>query len=239
MKKFFLSPFFAIFFVIIALALYYGISYLIRFNYGVFDIEESGATEVLTYVFYGFTFGVMICFMNDYLHTPRQTTYFALLFLSLAALLREMGIQHWLTQHDSTAIKLRFFTNPNNPLHEKIIAASLVLLVLGVAVYLLIKHLKRMIIGFFKFQPVYWTIATFGALGVTTQFIDRFPANYAKMTGTHLDEPIRFALKIFEEGGESLLPLLFAIGLAQFHVILRKKTYQTDGESKDIARDSV
>ena len=239
MKKLFLSPFCALFFVIVALVLYYSVSYLIRFSYGVFDIEDVGATEVLTYVFYGFTFGVMICFIHDYLHTPRQTTYFALLFLLLSALLREMGIQHWLTQHDSTAIKLRFFTNPNNPLHEKIIAASLVLLVASVAIYLLVKYFKRMIIGFFKFQPLYWTIATFGGLGITTQFIDRFPANYAKMTGTHLDEPIRFALKIFEEGGESLLPLLFALGLAQFHFILHKKTYQNDGESKGIVQDSV
>lgn len=239
MKKFFLSPLFAACFVFIALAIYYAGSYFARSNWGVFDIEETGVTEVLTYLFYSIAAGTLIYVAKDYLKTPRQTTYFALAFLYLAALLREMGIQHWLTTHDTTAIKIRFFTNPNNPLHEKIIAASLVVLVVGVIAYLLFKHLKQMVIGFFKFQTLYWTIATFGGLGVTTQFVDRFPANYAKAVGEKLPEPILFALKIFEEGGESLLPLLFAIGLLQFHFILRKKASRNGDGSKGIVRDSV
>ena len=95
-----------------------------------------------------------------------------------------------------------------------------------------------MILGFFKFQTLYWTIATFGGVGILTQIADRFPAHYVKATETHLAEPIRFALKILEEGGESLLPLIFAIGLLQFHLILRKTTSQNADESKDIAQDS-
>ena len=226
MKKLFLSPLFASFFIVVMLGIYYAVSYFIRQNYGIFDIEKSGATEVLTYVFYGFAGGVLLCLYNDYHHTPRQNTYFALAFLWLAALLREMGIQHWLTQHDTTAIKIRFFTNPNNPLHEKIISATIVLLVLSIVLYLLIKYLRKMIVGFFKFQTIYWTIFFFGVLGALTQMADRFPSKYTKITGEHLTEASRFALKIFEEGGESLLPLLFAIGLCQFHFIRRKECHR-------------
>ena len=237
MKKFFLSPLFAACFVVVTLILYYLISYIVRAHVGIFDIEEAGATEVLTYVFYGFAAGVVLCLYQDHIHTARQTTYFALLFLWLTALLREMGIQHWLTTHDTTAIKIRFFTNPNNPLYEKIISALVVLAVVCVALYLLIKYLKKIIVGFFKFQTIYWTIGTFGALGVLTQIIDRFPANYAKATGQHLTEPIRFALKIFEEGGESLLPLLFTIAFVQFHFILCKKISRNGDGSKDTDPD--
>ena len=239
MKKLFLSPLFASFFVIFAMGLYYAFSYTFRFKYGVFDIEKTGVTEILTYAFYAVAGGALLFLHKDFIHSPKQGTYFALFFLWLAALLREMGIQHWLTQHDSTAIKIRFFTNPNNPLHEKIISAAVIFLVIGVILYLLCKYLKKMIVGFFKLQTLYWTIATFGGVGIITQFADRFPANYTKKMGAPLTEPIRFALKILEEGGESLLPLIFAIGLLQFHFIFRKKISQTDGESKDTVLDSV
>ncbi len=239
MKKIFLSPFFASVFVIICLALYYGISYLCRLKFGVFDIEKVGVTEVLTYLFYGAAGIVLIYVSTDYLRTPKQNTYFALCFLWLVALLREMGIQHWLAVNDSTAIKINYFKNAAVPLYSKILVAFLVGLVIATAAYLLIKYFKQMVLGFFKLHPLYWTIATFAGLGFLTQIADRFPSRYAKATGTHLTEPIRFALKIFEEGGESLLPLLFAIGLLQFHVILRKKISQNADESTNTARDFV
>ena len=239
MKKFFLSPFFTGVFVIICLALYYGISYLCRLKFGVFDIEKVGATEFLTYLFYGIAGVVLICVSSDYWHTPRQNTYFALCFLWLVALLREMGVQHWLAVNDSTAIKINYFKNAAVPLYSKILVAFLVGVVIATAAYLLIKYFKQMVIGFFKLQPLYWTIATFAGMGILTQIADRLPAKYVKATGDHLSEPVRFALKIFEEGGESLLPLLFAIGLLQFHVILRKTTFQSADESTNTARDFV
>ena len=86
--------------------------------------------------------------------------------------------------------------------------------------------------------PLYWTIATFGVLGILTQLADRLPSKYSKITGITLEEPVRFALKIFEEGGESLLPLVFAIGLLQFHFILRKKIFQNADESTNTVPDS-
>lgn len=222
-KKLSLSPFFAGIFVVVALIIYYAICFIFRLQFGPFDIEEIGATEILTYLFYGFAAGVGFCCAKDFLGTSKQTTYFALMFLWLAALFREMGIQHWLTTHDSVVTKTRFFLNPNNPLYEKIIAGFLILLVISVFAWVLIKHLKQLAVGFYKLQTIPWTVAAFGVLGVITQIADRFPANYTKATGIILQEPVLFVLKIFEEGGESLLPLLFALAFLQYHFLLQKE----------------
>lgn len=239
MKNVFLSPLFAGIFFAICMAFYFASSYTFRFTFGPFDIEKTAVTEVLTYLFYAFAGGTLFCLYKDYLHTPKQRTYFALCFLWLVALLREMGVQHWLAVNDTTAIKINYFKNAAVPMYSKIFVALLLFIVVSVIAYLLIKYLKQMVVGFFKFQPLYWTIATFGGVGILTQIADRFPSKYAKITGEHLGEPIRFALKIFEEGGESLLPLIFVIALLQFHIILHKTTSQNVDESTNIAPDSV
>ena len=222
-KNLFLSPFFATIFIVAAMVVYYVVCYIFRANFGVFDIEEIGATEIITYLFYGFAGGVLLCCAGDFLNSPRSKTYFALVFLWFVALLREMGIQHWLTTHDTVVTKSRFFLNPDNPLHEKIIAGLLMLIVLAVCLWLFIKYFKRLVCGLLKLQALCWTVVTTGVFGVLTQIIDRFPANYAKNVGTALMEPTLFALKIFEEGGESLLPLLFALALIQSHFSLKDK----------------
>ena len=75
--------------------------------------------------------------------------------------------------------------------------------------------------GFFKFDPLYWTIATFGVWGAITQIADRLNSNLAKYTGKRLSEPALFFVTIIEEAGESLLPLLFIIALIQFHLKIK------------------
>ena len=213
----------------VLLTIFFASCYLFRSFLGVFDVEKTGVSEAITYLCYFVSFIAVILYAKDYINTPRQKTFLALVFLWLIALLREMGLQHWLTQHDTTAIKIRFFTNPNNPLHEKIISGFLILSVVSIILWLLIKNFKKMFVGFFKREPFYWTIATFGGLGVATQFCDRFPSKYAKHYGKQLDEPIRFAFRILEEFGEAILPLLFAIALIQFHqIISNKKTNKDD-----------
>ena len=236
MKKLFLSPFFACIFTAFCLALYYGISYAFRFKYGVFDIEELGVTDALTNLFYGVAFGIVISLYKDFKNTPRYNTYCCLIFLWFVALLREMGLQHWLAVNDTTAIKIRYFTNPNVPMYAKAASAFIIIGVVAVIAFLLWKHLKQMIVGFFKLNPMYWTIATFGGLGVLTQFTDRFPAHYRKATGDELLEPARFVLKILEEGGESILPLLFAVAFVQYH-LLYKRASQNAGGSKATVLD--
>lgn len=219
-----LSPWFGVCFVFAAMLIYYVVCGIFSLKFGFFDIEEIGVTEVLTYLFYGFAAGVAFCCRNDFLNTPKQNTFFALMFLWTAALFREMGIQHWLTTHDTVITKSRFFTNPANPLYEKIIAGTLMILVIAVFAWVVIKYLKKIFVGLIKFETIPCTFWTFTILAIVTQIVDRFPANYLKATGVMLDAPIAFVCKIFEEGGESLLPLLFALALLQYHYTVRNKS---------------
>ena len=217
MKKIILNPFIAP--ILTCIFLLY-INVFSQWLYSATPLDFFGnESEVLTYTFYGIGLITALIFFRDFWKTDKQTTYFALLFLWLIALLREMGAQHWLTKHDTTAIKIRFFTNPNNPLHEKVVAGALVILVVGIALWLLIKYLKPMIKGFFSFKALYWTIATFGGVGMVSQFCDRFPSNYYKATGERLNNTILEGLKLFEEGGEICLPLLFALAFVQYHIM--------------------
>ena len=184
---------------------------------------ENKGLEIITYTLYVLALLVVVWFSHGRIAPDKKPTFWALLFLWFAAFLREMGVQHWLTQHDTTAIKIRFFTNPNNPLHEKLIAAFLVIVVVGTALWLFCKYLKQILKGFFALNPLYWTIVTFGAILVVSQFCDRFPSKYFKATHVHLGADVLYWLKLFEEGGEACLPILFALGFIQY-ALQKKKT---------------
>lgn len=219
-SKTFKSPAFGVLFILVAMSLYFGISYICRAIFGEFDIQSVGVTEVLTYLFYGFGGGIIFCCAKDYLSDSSMIkTFAAIVFIYITMILRDMGAQGWLTTHDTVVTKIRFFTNPNNPMYEKIIAGLIMGLILVVFLYILIKNIKYLYKGLVKFEAIPWTSVTFFIWMVLTQIVDRFPAEYFKATGVNLIEPIRFAMKIFEEGGESLLPLLIAIMFLQYRAI--------------------
>lgn len=223
-SKSFKSPWFGVLFIAVAMTLYFSISYICRAIFGIFDIQSVGATEILTYLFYGFGGGIIFCCAKDFTSdSSKIKTYSAIVFIYIMMIFRDMGAQGWLTSHDTVVTKIRFFTNPNNPMYEKVIAGAIMLLILAVFLYAFIKHIKPFAKGLVKFEAIPWTTVTFFVWMVLTQIIDRFPAEFLKATGGNLDEPIRFAMKIFEEGGESLLPLLIAIAFLQYRYIYCKK----------------
>lgn len=218
MKKIINSPKFAVIFLCISMALYFSICFICRSLWGTFDIEEIGATEISTYLFYGIgAIIISVCAKDFFSDKSKLKSFIAIGFLYITMILRDMGAQHWLTSHDTTVTKIRFFTNPANPLYEKIIAAAVMLGILVILLYVFLKHIKPFIKGLFKFEPVSWTTLTLFIWTIITQITDRFPAEYLKATGVALTEPITFTLKILEEGGESLLPLLIAIAFLQYH----------------------
>ena len=223
LKKLLMHPLFASLCLLVGMGLWFGICYFMRFRYGPYDLDQSGAPDALTYLFFGMAFATLIHFYGDYMHTPRQSTYFGLIFLWVITLLREMGAQHWLAINDSTAIKINYFKNAAVPFYGKVISAVVILSVVSVIAFLFYKNFKKMLKGFFKFNPMYWTIATFGGWGAITQIADRLNSNLAKYTGERLSEPALFFVTIIEEGGESLLPVLFIIALVQFHVQLKEQ----------------
>ena len=219
-KKLLCKPTFACMFLLAAMLLYYLLSYTARAIFGVFDVEKVGATEILTYLFYGFGGGIIFCSAKDFISDKsRRKPFFAIVFIYITMIFREMGAQGWLTTHDTVVTKIRFFTNPSNPLYEKIIAGAIMLFITAVFLYVLIKYAKALWQGLLEKNPVSVTVITIFVWSVITQIIDRFPAEYRKATGIALYEPIKFAFKVFEEGGESLIPILIAIAFLQFHYL--------------------
>lgn len=223
-SKIFKSPWFGALFLAIGMALYLVISYICRAIFGEFDIQEVGATEVLTYLFYGFGGGIIFCCAKDFMSdSSKIKTFSSIVFIYLIMILRDMGAQGWLTTHDTVVTKIRFFTSPNNPMYEKVIAGAVMLFIMAVFFYVLFKNIKPLCKGIKNFEPISWTTLVLFIWTPITQVIDRFPAEFLKATGVMLAEPIRFAMKILEEGGESLLPLLIAIAFLQYHFIYAKR----------------
>lgn len=222
MKKLLFNPLCAGLVALLSLAIFKGLDVLFYPHQGLLFYEANQGLEKITYTLYVGAVLVALSYRGLFLKTNKQSTYFGLLFLWLAALLREMGIQHWLTSHDTTAIKLRFFTNPNNPLHEKIISGLLVIVVVGTALWLFAKYLPKIWKGFWKLNPLYWTVVTFGGILIVSQFCDRFPSKYFKATHEHLSPVVLEWLKLFEEGGEACLPILFALGFIQYARLKKK-----------------
>lgn len=134
-----------------------------------------------------------------------------------------------MTSTDTTAFKLRFFTNSNNPIDEKIIAAFILITVLGIAAYLIVYYTPKIIKGFFKLNPLYWTICTLGGMGILAKVFDRIPGNYRKIVGHFMDQPPKAFFGLLEEISETTLPLLVAFAFIQFHLM---KKAQKQGKEK-------
>lgn len=181
----------------------------------IFHFTET-TLDTITYAIYALTAVVIVWAARDF-KGMQFKVFLLFVFLFICALLREMGVQHWLTKTDTTAFKLPFFTNPNNPLYEKLVAGYILLVVALVIIYLLVRYLPLLIKSFFKLDPVAWTVCTLGGTGVVCKIADRFPSNYKKMMGAPLDPSIHAYIELFEETTESALPLLFALALIQYH----------------------
>lgn len=136
--------------------------------------------------------------------------------LTLCAMLREFGIQHMLTKTDSTAFKIRFFLNPNNPIGEKVLAGLILLVVFGMGIFLMIRYTRFLIQQFFRFQTLAWTTATFCFCVLLAKFFDRFPDNYKRFTGQSLIYFWDVGRACFEEFYEGYIPLFIIILAIQF-----------------------
>ncbi|MGN1063371.1 MAG: hypothetical protein ACI4QM_03510, partial [Alphaproteobacteria bacterium] len=217
MSKIILSPLTAP----IAIIFYIGLIFLYcALNVGaqpadfIFHFTENGM-EVLTYSGYLVSFIIVLALYKDFQTSEFKGSYLLFLFLTFCAVLREMGVQHWIPSQDTTAFKLRFFTNPDNPIGEKLLSAFLLVTVAGVIIYLLVRYLPRLIKGFFAFNPICWTVCSLGGIGVLCKIADRFPSNYWKSTGEQLDINTHAWIELFEESSEATLPLLFAFAVIQ------------------------
>lgn len=189
-------------------------------------IKEGHFIEQLTYFCYFLLFAAFILFHKPFMKNRSSRIDFAIfVFFGFAALLREMGIQHMLTSHDTTAFKSRFFLNPNNPWSEKIAAGLILLVFLAAVIFVAVKYGRYLINSFFKMNPTTWSIATLCTLGVFCKFIDRFPSNYRRYYGEPLPRALQDTFEIVEETSEVFLPVAAVLILWQYWILQREKSH--------------
>lgn len=222
MKKIFLSPFFILFSFLVLWGVFAGLVYMQYQNDIVAITEEGGLVEGICHFGYVLLIAVLLLLCHDFHDKIR--TWGVLLFLGLCAFLREAGIHHHLSSTDTTPFKSRFFLNPNNYLHEKIIFGFLLLVVLSAVIYLICKYSKHLVVSFLKFDTISWSIAVLCFIGVASKIIDRFPANWRKSHGgVYLDENITNILLLIEESSEMFLPYIACGILLQHHFLDKSK----------------
>lgn len=114
LDKFWLAPALAIIVLAVLYAAGFGIC-----THATDLTAENGVVENATYFCYAVMFVFFIKVRKSF-QTPFEKRALVMFwFFGIAAVLREAGIQHWLASCDTTAFKIRFFTNPDNPLSEK------------------------------------------------------------------------------------------------------------------------
>lgn len=223
MKKYLTSPLFTPVFFSLVWMFWMCCIFIFQYNEIPQLLDEEGILELITNLAYiplllAYIFSAKFFMQNRKL----RIDFIVFALLGASAFLREMGIQHWLTTHDSTAFKSRFFLNPANPLSEKIVAAALLLFFFGLIVYLAVKYTRHLIVSFFKMNPTTWSIATLCTIGVVGKFFDRFPSNYKHSVGVALPEQLRMNFNIVEETSETFLPLIAAFIFLQYWLLQQK-----------------
>ena len=219
MKKAFLSHLFAPSFYIILWGALLAVV-LTFFPEKKFEITVDGQIlDIITYTGYGLMLLAMVYFVKDFKNKKFEWLIYFL--LGIAALLREAGIQHHLTATDTTPFKSRFFLNPNNPISEKILYGTVLLIIFGALIYLAVKYTKHLIVSFFKLNTITWSVATFCTVLVFAKFADRFPSNW-RHHNHELSREFIDVWSLLEESSEMFLPYLVIIILMQYHFLKNK-----------------
>ena len=221
-KKIFLSPYFApVAFLVLWIAFMKG-CFLYAPNGNALVLTEDGQViDTVAKMGYVLLIAVLLLMTDDF--KDRLKAWGIYLFFAICCFLRESGIQHHLSTTDTTPFKSRFFLNTNNPLSEKIIFGTVLLLVLAAILYIGFKYAKHLITSFFKLDTLTWSIATLCAIGVAGKIVDRYPSNYRKVhNGVGLDEHIYVFLQVVEETSEMFLPYLAILIVWQYHLKLKK-----------------
>ena len=216
MKNIFTKPLFAPLFVYIVWSFWVVVT-LTFFNTDLATIYgDNGFTDIATYVFYGGVLLALTIFVRDFYSTGKMLDFCAFAALTVICILREMGAQHWLPSKDTTFIKIRFFTNPDNPISEKILGAFIIIAIVVVIGYILYKYAVPVVKGFFRLNPISWGIATLGTFGLIGKVIDRMHSKFFVNMGS-----VELSTGFLEETLEAMIPFSAIVVILQFHYMLK------------------
>lgn len=164
--------------------------------------------------------------------TGRQCRWAALWsLLGVMAIIRETDVHKFLfaniwpdiaNSFTGTVYKMRFLRADGIPLMPKLfVFLFFVAFFVAVAVPF-IRYIVPLVKGFFRFEPVAWTMAFFGGVSTTVLTVDRLPANL-RHAGIAASDSVLALMKAFEEGGEMLMALLALLAILQAHLIFGRK----------------
>ena len=118
-----------------------------------------------------------------------------------------------------TPFKMKFLTNPNNPLSDRLIVLACFALVIVACGGTLLYFLRRLLTGLFKLHPVCWSMGFFGGTCILIQIVDRLPAVLRHNFKITISDHLHALTTALEEGQELLLPLMVILAIIQAHFI--------------------
>ena len=123
-----------------------------------------------------------------------------------------------------TVFKMRFLVSADVPLAPKAFVLLFFVLFFAVVAIPLVRYFVPLVKGFFRMEPVAWTMATFGAVSVLVLVMDRLPAwlRHGGADGAALDKAtgsVAALFTAFEEGGELLMALIALMAVVQSHLL--------------------
>ena len=152
--------------------------------------------------------------------------------LAIIALVRETDVHKILfaniwpdvaANFSGTVFKMRFLKAGGIPLVPKLFVLAFFVVFFAAAAVPLLKYFIPLVKGFFKFAPVAWSAATFGAVSAFVLMIDRLPANLRHWGVVNLKAPGHEAglalCKGLEEGAEMLMATLALLALLQSYLL--------------------
>ena len=198
-----------------------------------FSIEEGLApVEWMTLPLFGLIIPLVWLCPPQSGPTRRQFAWSALWsLLGIVAIVRETDIhkivfaQIWpdiANTFPGTVFKMRFLKAGDIPLMPKLFVLAFFIVFFAAAIIPLIKYFIPLVKGFFKFEPVAWSAATFGVVSTFVLMIDRLPAKLHDWGIVKLSAPGHEAgmalCKGLEEGAEMLMASLALLALLQSYL---------------------
>ena len=147
--------------------------------------------------------------------------------LAVMAIVRETDLhkmlfaQIWpdvVANFSGTVFKMRFLKAADIPIMPKLFVLAFFAAFFAAVVIPLVRYIVPLVKGFFKLEPVAWTMACFGATTLVVMTVDRLPANL-RHAGVDISESTRALLTVLEEGGEMTMALLALLAALQAHLI--------------------
>ena len=165
--------------------------------------------------------------------TRRQCAWASLWsLLAVVAIVRETDIHKILfaniwpdvaSTFKGTVFKMRFLKAGDIPLMPKLFVLAFFIVFFVAVLVPLIRYFVPLVKGFFKFEPVAWSAATFGVVSTFVLMIDRLPANLRDWGIVNLKKPGHEAglalCKGLEEGAEMFMAALALLALLQAYLI--------------------